>query len=218
MPHSNTWDDTPLVIGDQAGEGYANINTTHTDVGERMRVEHAWSELEAGATAATDGMHKPGYASVVETLTDAGDLAAAHSTAVNGSVAFAADSEALYVKVGEEQGVGGTWTAVHQDFGDWSSPKTVDQKYTATVAGFVTATLTVTFGTTAQLVGLTDNNDPQPTTIRARTFASYGGAGGDNVQDASICFPVKNGANYKVNLNNIVGSGSTVVIYFIPLT
>ena len=218
MAHTNIWDDAPLVIGDQAGEGYDNINTIHTDVSERMQLEHNWNGGAGGLN--TDGLHIPGKAAVVVNQSTAATIVAnagAFLAAYNGSVAMASDTGVVYVKKGAANATNGTWTAIAADreFGTWTS-KSVDTSYLAAESGFVTATLTVIHNNTAALTGMTDSSNP-PTTVRAQAYSTRNWDA--RVDGSSLCMPVKTGDYYKVAYTQIIGSTTgSVLVYWLPLT
>ncbi len=220
MAHSNAWSDAPLVIGDQAGQGFANINTTHDDVSDREQLEHHWANSAADGNSGknTDGMHKPGQVAAVENQSTKAAIEAGagdFSTATNGSIAISTITETPYVKVGTENATGGTWTKVHQDFGDWANV-TVDASPTATTAGFLVVTVTVA---AVENICVAVGTTPAGSVTRAYAMAAWrseAGAGGETTRAASFTMPVKNGATYKVAKSNELGSG-TVTAYFIPL-
>ncbi len=212
MVHSNEWSDAPLVIGDQAGQGFTNINTTHDDVSDRMQLEHNWAGSGGGDGTTSDGMHKPGFAGVAENQTAEADIAGDHATAINGSFAVTTGTLTPYVKVGAEELANGTWKKVHQDFGAWASV-TVGASPTATTAGFVVVTCTVAaVGNDVLATGQTPSG-----TVRGYARSSWAtGSEGERTAHSSFTMPVKNGATYKVIKTVFTGAGD-VNAYFIPL-
>lgn len=210
MAHTSIWSDAPLVIGDQAGEGYDNINTTHTDVSDRMQLEHLWNGGAGGQT--TDGIHKPGQAAVVENQSTAATIiagAGVFGTAYTGSIAMASDTAVLYVKKGTENSATGTWTPSTAGFGVRTSTDSLsrtlikDYVYLAGSDGFINAFASVDHG---YQIKLYSHTNPTPTLQLAQ-------AGGEDGSDwGSICVPIINGNYFKITYG-----GSTIFIYWLPI-
>ncbi len=216
MPHSRPWNDATPAIGDQLGNGYAEINNLSEDVNDRMQLEHEWA-----ASTTYDGVHKPGLVAAVENQSTAAQIIAGagdFGTAYTGSTAIASDTKVLYVKIGAENGTTGTWTPINTVRVPFGARNVNDSlgatlaklsKYKVTSDGFVNVYATV--DNSDELILYSDGNSSPVTVI--------GKVRGENSADrGSICAPVSSGDYWQVTLTSgtafilwqPIGSGDSV--------